>query len=54
MGEMVFTKAVLKRLIASYDKAVKAGADQFNFEGQDLVTAYAEYLIEYLKGKFGK
>lgn len=54
MGEMVFTKAVLKRLIASHDKAVKEGVAQFNFEGQDLVTDYAKYLIEYLKGKFGK
>jgi hypothetical protein len=31
----------------SYNKALKKGEDMFNFEGTDVLTSYAKYVIEY-------
>ena len=31
----------------SYDNALKKGEDMFNFEGTDVLTSYAKYVIEY-------
>lgn len=33
-----------------YNQAVKAGQDQFIFQGQDVLTAFAKYHLEYLEG----
>lgn len=50
---MIFTKAKLTKLKRAYTNAVKDKEDIFTFEGQELVTGYAKYLIEYLNLKFG-
>jgi hypothetical protein len=33
----------------AYDKAVKEEKTMFVYEGQDVLTSYAKYLLEYLK-----
>ena len=49
-----FDRARLRRLKIAYDKAVKAGVSQFEFEGEDLLVSYARYLLEYLEGVLPK
>lgn len=44
-----FDRARLKRLKRAYAKALREDKDEFTFEGMDLVTSYAKYLIEYLE-----
>ena len=44
----------LDRLKVAYRKAVSAGLEQFSFEGHELLTAYARYLIEYLEQQFSR
>jgi hypothetical protein len=41
-------------LEAAYKQARTKGQTQFVFEGHDLLTDYAKYLIEYLYMKFGE
>jgi hypothetical protein len=48
---IMFDKPKAQRLQKAYDAAVKAGADQFTFEGNEFVTNYAKYLLEYLKNE---
>jgi len=31
----------------SYNKALKSGEDMFIFEGTDVLTSYAKYVIQY-------
>ena len=31
----------------SYNKELKSGEDMFTFEGADVLTSYAKYVIEY-------
>jgi len=50
---MEFTKAKLIKLKRAYTNAVKDKKDIFTFEGAELVTGYAKYLIEYLEMEFG-
>lgn len=38
-----------KQLKKAYDKAVKDGVDQFIFEGSELVTKFAKYLLEHMR-----
>jgi hypothetical protein len=33
----------------AYDKAVSEGKTQFTYEGEEVLTSYAKYLLEYLK-----
>ena len=42
------TIADLPSLKKSYNKAVKDSKEMFMFNGSQLLTAYAKYLIEYL------
>jgi len=51
MGSVSFDKAKMDQLQVAYDKAVAAGDDQFVFEGHELLTQYAKYLLEYLETK---
>ena len=37
-----------RKLQSAYDKAVAEGLDQFTFEGNEYVTQYAKYLLEYI------
>lgn len=50
--EFVVTAEVYKRLKARYKQAVDAGETAFTFDGHELLTAYAKYLLEYLAPKF--
>jgi hypothetical protein len=47
-GTINFTKESLLKLKDAYALAVTEGRDQFTFEGHELLTSYAKYLIEYL------
>lgn len=48
---MEFDKDALTELQACYDLAVVAEQETFDFRGEELLTEYAKYLIEYLEGK---
>lgn len=42
----------LQRLKVAYSEAQDRHLPNFNFEGQDFVTGFAKYVIEYLEAKF--
>ena len=44
---VVFTKQQAKDFIIAYNKAVKEGARVFQFEGHDVLTSYANYVIQW-------
>jgi len=48
MQTITFSQKKLKQLKDAYAVAVTEGRDQFTFEGHELLTSYAKYLIEYL------
>lgn len=39
----------LTELKKAYNKAVEHSEEQFTFNGNELLTAYAKYLIQYLE-----
>jgi hypothetical protein len=39
----------MQTLQAAYNKAVKEDKETFIFQGQEILTTYAKYLLEYLK-----
>jgi hypothetical protein len=43
-----FTPEKLELLKNEYQKAVTTGSEVFIFEGSEVLTTYAKYLIEYL------
>ena len=45
---MNLTKGQRTQLRRKYNQAVKAGKDQFEFEGRTMLVAYAKYVLEYL------
>lgn len=45
-------KSTLLRLKNDYKNAVDNSKDTFMFQGKELLTEYAKYLIEYLTLKF--
>lgn len=51
-ASITWTPEKLKQLERMYAEAVASDTGQFVFEGHDLLTSYAKYLIEYLKGRF--
>ncbi len=53
MKTLNFTRLKLAQLKAQYDKARMEGHEQFEFEGHEILVAYAKYLIEYLESEFG-
>jgi hypothetical protein len=48
---ITFTKDKTRKLQLMYNKAVKNDVDVFLFEGKEILTSYAKYLLEYLKIK---
>ena len=42
---------ILSELIEARDKAQAEGKESFKFKELDFVTRYADYLIEYVRGK---
>ena len=52
MPEFDHTK--LKELKRLYSISVKEGKESFTFEGHELLTSYAKYLIEYVTDRLGE
>jgi hypothetical protein len=52
--EIKFDKAKLQLLKQEYEKAHNRGKKSFVFEGSELLTSYAKYLIEFLKDQLGE
>lgn len=46
--DIQFDPEKMKRLEKAYEKAVSDGDKSFIFEGDEFVTGYAKYVIEYL------
>ena len=44
----------IDRLQKKYDDAVKNKIDVFKYDGNEILTSYAKYLLEYLKQKEAK
>jgi hypothetical protein len=53
MNYIEFTPEKLAALKKAKAEADKRGQQSFMFEGQELLSSYAKYMIEYLEGKFG-
>jgi hypothetical protein len=53
-AKVFFTKEKLDDLIKAHKQAVDQKKDSFLFDGQEYLTSYAKYIIEYLKSKFPK
>ena len=49
---VVFTEESIKRFEQTYDEANVKHVDRFVFDGNEYVTGYAVYLLEYLKDIF--
>lgn len=47
--KMMFDINRVRRLQRAYDANVKAGNEQFVFDGVKMLTAYVKYLLEYLE-----
>ena len=45
----VLMKISLNKLQKKYDDAVKNNVDVFTYDGAEILTSYAKYLLEYLK-----
>lgn len=52
MKNITFEKDKFIKLKKRYNKALKDGEESFLFMGDEYLTAYAKYLIEYLSTKF--
>lgn len=51
---MAFTKQNYMDFKLEYMKAVRQKKEQFTFRGQEFLTSFAKYLLEYLSSKFEK
>ena len=51
---MYFDQATRKSLKKAYAKAQKENVESFNFYGQEILTRYAKYLLEYLDMQIAK
>jgi hypothetical protein len=49
---ITFNKVSYEQFKVEYNSAVENKREMFVFKGNDFLTAYAEYMIEYLKNKF--
>lgn len=47
-GKNYITSEDLPRLKRLYNKAVKEGKESFMYEGNEILTSYCKYLIEYM------
>ena len=48
-----FDRPKMKRLQARYDRAVEKKEEWFVFDGEQYLTDYAKYLLEYLRDNLG-
>jgi hypothetical protein len=51
MNTITFTHETFKSLKSEYKNAVENNKEIFIFQGHELLTAYAKYMIEYLNSK---
>lgn len=51
-GTLSFDKITYQRLKKEYQLSVDNNVEVFVFDGHELLTNYAKYMIEYLKSKF--
>ena len=51
-NELHVTREVYLRLKKRYEQAVAAGEETFVFDGHELLTNYAKYLLEYMAPHF--
>lgn len=51
-GTLSFDVLTYQRLKKEYQRSVDNKVEIFIFDGHELLTSYAKYLIEYLKSKF--
>ncbi len=49
---ITWTAEMLMRFRGAYKEATEAETEQFTFDGNEFVTMYAKYLIEYLEAQF--
>ena len=47
-----FDRQKLKELKTLYNKAVKESKESFTYNGDEYLTSYAKYMIEYLDSQF--
>ena len=47
-----FDRQEVINLKRAYTMALKSNKEVFQFQGKQILTAYAKYLIEYLEGRF--
>ena len=50
---ITFTKQKLEKLKEQYNHSVNNKLESFIFEGQEILTDYAKYMIQYLESKLG-
>lgn len=51
MNTITFDQETFKKLKQEYKKAVENQQEIFVFQGHELLTQYAKYIIEYLTSK---
>jgi hypothetical protein len=51
---LMFDITTYKRLEKAYEQAVAEKKETFIFEEKELLTSYAKYLLQYLKGKLSR
>ena len=49
---ITFNHPTYQRFKNTYNTAVKDNVEMFVFDGHEFLTAYAKYVMEYLKPKF--
>jgi hypothetical protein len=51
-NKVSFTPKTRDALRKEYDQAVEDNKDSFVFDGNEFVTGYAKYLLQYLDGQY--
>lgn len=52
--QLEFTEYKFRLFKEKYDKAVESNLDKFEFEGNEVLTVYAKYVVEHLTNQFSK
>ena len=46
-----FNRRRVRELQAAYDQAVENNLETFTFQGEELLTAYAKYMLQFLNSR---
>ena len=49
--KLQFNRRRVGELQAAYDQAVENNQEQFTFQGEELLTAYAKYMLQFLNSR---